>query len=85
MDGMGLLIQGELHLDRLLHLAHVRAGQLTDQIKQPGLADCGELVGHRLALLAVDRHIGLAGIEAVGFACQRHHLHPVEEFAGRFF
>jgi hypothetical protein len=45
---------------------------------QLGLAHGGKLIGHRLALLALNLNVGLAGVQTVDARRQRHDLRAIE-------
>ncbi len=53
---------------------HVLAVEASESVAQTELADRGELDGHRLTLLVVQRDIGFRGIEAADIAGERHDL-----------
>jgi hypothetical protein len=56
-------LQGELNLERSGDLLEIRVGQLAESVDEPTLADRGQLVRHRLPLLAPDVDVGLARVQ----------------------
>jgi len=78
----GLTLECELNTDGSANTLHICVREDGQSFRKPLLADRGELIRHRFSLLAVEVDIRLAGVEAVGVACDRHHLDAVEVAVG---
>ncbi|HZZ18377.1 MAG TPA: hypothetical protein VFE25_03360 [Opitutaceae bacterium] len=71
--------EAKLDFNGLLDVADIGLRQAAEPLQEPGFADRGQLISHRLALLPIEDYVGFARVQTIHVTGQGNDLNPVQE------